>query len=337
MQISFEKFLKITALLASGVGVASGCHVEVVDDAAGGQGNGSGGTSGNTQSGGTSASNAGVASGGRPTSEGGAFGGTAASAGAAGQNLGGASDASGAGGLNGGVVAGADNAGGAAGADACVSGAPAQEGGGFDCSTLPYATDTCPNPSGEGSRVPVPGAELCERYAGERAGSVSLLTDCLGAITKATDQCAPVGAAQALSCETAMLAGTCAAPVAVTACAAIHSACAEVTQAQCVLDLSPLAETRVADVRDCVETSTSTQCAYTYRECRGLPTQALAVTDACGEVLGVCPQVSRSTCEDRLDIYGTGKILDVTYYYYRDCMKKSVATPCASAFDTCTQ
>ncbi|MGC4086810.1 MAG: hypothetical protein QM756_02715 [Polyangiaceae bacterium] len=333
MHISFEKFLKITALLAGSAAIAGGCTIEKVGNGEGGASNsgGSATSGGNGGSGGKLDAGAPSHEGGAPSAEGGS-GGDIATGGDS--TIGGAG---GAGGMAPSTDAGAGGdgeAGGAGGAAACVSGSPAEEGGGFDCATLPFLNQTCPNPSGEGLPVPAPGLELCERYADDRSGSVQVLTDCLKKLPT-TSLCSDTAKAQATACEATMQDRTCAASEASVACAAIHGKCAEISQASCERDLSPLGATRIDQVRACVVGSSSTQCGYTYRDCRGLPTQALDVPTTCSEVLAVCPALPRATCETALDIYGTGKILDLTYALIRDCMATSSAT-CVNAFDTCT-
>ncbi|MFZ5896978.1 MAG: hypothetical protein ACOY0T_38325 [Myxococcota bacterium] len=340
MQISFEKFMKITALLAGSASIASGCTIETTSGGVGGvsgsnssqggslpQGSSEGGTANAGNGGAVGGSNA--ARGGS-TGQGGddtVVGGTWAIGGASGSDNAGGDDHGGAGGLTG--------EGGAGGAPACLSGAPAEEGGGFDCSTLPFAADTCPNPSGEGANVLVTAMEICERYAAERRQPVELLTNCLAALGTTGGLCTAPAATAARACETAMQLATCASSEARSACAAIQTACGAISEADCVRDLSPLGADHVAQVKDCVVTSTSTQCAFTYRECRGLPTEAIDVAAGCTEIITTCPALPRATCESALNIYGTGKLLDVTYYHYRDCMAKSTSA-CATAFDTCT-
>ena len=130
--------------------------------------------------------------------------------------------------------------------------------------------------------------------------------------------------------------GNCASSEAISACRTIHATCDAVSESQCVRDLSPLGADQVLTVADCVQSSDSTQCAYTYRECRGLPSEAIDVVSGCDEIIAGCSTLDRTLCESRLDVYGTGKLLDVTFYYYKDCIAKSAAS-CASAFDTCTQ
>ncbi|HET9934323.1 MAG TPA: hypothetical protein VFQ35_26655 [Polyangiaceae bacterium] len=325
MQISFDKFLKLTAVLAGSASIASACTIETVDGAKGGAAGASGQSQGGL--GGAHAGTGGVDAG-APSSEGGA-----PSAGAGGQTEGGAGGApamEGTGGA-GGVIGGA---GGEGGAVACVSGAPAEEGLGFDCSTLSFAEARCPNPSGEGLPVPVPASEVCERYAAERQGSVDVLVRCLVKLSTA-DLCSATASARAAACERSMRESTCLASEAVAACTEIHERCDAIGVESCSADLSPLSPETVTKVRDCTRASDSTQCAYTYGKCRGLPDQALNVSSVCAALTAECPALPLETCKATLDIYGTGMILDLTYYSYRDCIAKSTAT-CDAAFAACT-
>lgn len=337
MQISLEKFLKLTAVLAGSATIASACTIETTDGGSGGKGGvpGAGGASqggsAGLGSGGLEAGAGGVSAG-APNLEGGApsaDGGAAGNAGAAGSTA----FEGGAGGEVS-VLGGAGGAGGEAGAS-CVSGSPAAEGVAFDCSTLPYAQSLCPNPSGEGLPVLVPASEVCERYSHEREGSVQVLVQCLSKLAP-TDLCSATGAARAAACERTMQESTCVSSEAVAACSTIHAACGAVSEATCIADLSPLSDARIGSVKSCVTSSTSTECAYTYRTCRGLPHQALAVSTLCATLTTECPALTLERCRSGLDIYESGMILDLTYYSYRDCMAKSTGT-CDAAFAACTQ
>jgi hypothetical protein len=381
VNISVERFLYLTAMLATSVTLASGCVSEDKsddreDDTADTGGSGGGGsdegeagaeaTAGSEQGGSTSGdagaeATAGSEQGGSTSGDAGAEatagteqgGSTSGDAGAAGRATGGES-AAGAGGDEGGAgttgapggataggAAGATGAAGASGAT-CVSGDPAEEGGGFDCTTLPYAAETCPDPTGEGLTVVPRGVQICQVFSADRAGSVQVLTDCLAEIEAGTDgYCGDEHAAAVDACVTEMLDRTCISEVATSACEAINTECEAVDVADCEQMLSTQGDAEITSyIQSCASDPAvpDSACEYNYRSCVGLPNELLQVSEVCAAVQADCPALDLATCESRLDYYLTGVIYESSYYYgVVGCMETEQAggAACEVAFDTC--
>jgi hypothetical protein len=230
MEISVEKFLALTALLAASALPA--CTVTTVDSGDHGNAGGGTGTAGSTGTAGT-AGTAGSAS-----TEGGT-GGTGGSASTEGSDDGGVADAS------------ADSA-----APAACFAEGADDGGNEGvCGTLPYAADTCPDPGGEG--MPVLGVQLCDSLQARlKPAAFTELFNCLKAAPGVGDG----GAASCMAHETAAAAcskaifnrSTCAVPDGVAdgggalGCTQIVASCPAndagspgITLAQCQAWLSP--------------------------------------------------------------------------------------------------
>ncbi len=162
MQLKLEKFLKITAVLASAGALAVGCTVnQDVDD--------------NPNTGGTGGGSAGTG------------GGAAGSAGSSGS--GGTAGSSGSGG-----TAGSSGAGGSAGADAgteCLGDTLSNPDAGVEggpCGNLTYIATTCPGPDAGAEGAPSPdGVVLCDyMHAHGRAGVTEELFNCLNALPAAS-------------------------------------------------------------------------------------------------------------------------------------------------------
>jgi hypothetical protein len=262
---------------------------------------------------------------GAPSTEGGAGApGTAGSAGSTGE-------------------AGAAGASAGAGGESCVSGEPASEGGGIDCeAVLPYANETCPNPSGE-SMAPL-GVSRCWQYAQDRQDAVAVLADCLKEIDGSEDgYCGDEHEAAVDACVAKMNARTCTSTAAQTACANIAAVCADVEVAPCVADLSVFGDDRIAYVESCASAEggpPSSACAYNFRSCKGDPDRYIPVEEACADVKAKCPAVDSGACETRLDIYGGGALLEPTYYFMvAACMQteqEQNSASCGDAYETCT-
>ncbi len=294
---------------------------------------------------GTPSSEGGIAGGaGTPSSEGGIAGG-AGTPSSEGAIAGGAGTPSSEG--LGGSAGGPSGEGGAAGAagGTCVSGDPALESG-VDCSTaLPYADETCPNPSGE-SMLPL-GITTCWQYSEERQGSVAVLVECLQQIDGADGgYCGEAHEQAVKACVDEMEARTCPSPTAQTSCVNIAAACADVTQAECVADLSMLSDASVLTVEACAGPSAeggsipASTCAYQYRRCRGIADEYIPVDEACAMVKESCSDVDSSACETRLDIYEGGALLEWTFYSsVLGCMETAqevASVTCSAAYETCT-
>ena len=237
-----------------------------------------------------------------------------------------------------------EGTGGAAGSGGtCLSSDPADEGTGFDCSTLPYYTERCPNPSGEGDMSPL-AAGVCWQYSEQRTESVRVLTDCLAAITvTAEGYCGAEHAAAVDACVAEMQARTCPSSAAIEACASISSACSAVSEEACVAELSVLSDTEITTyVEPCAVATAelSSTCEHAYRQCAGHPDLFVSVQDACDEVRGTCTDVDATTCESRLDIYGGGALYESTFYsFVVGCMQteqEASSATCTAAFETCT-
>ncbi|HET9958613.1 MAG TPA: hypothetical protein VFQ61_29170 [Polyangiaceae bacterium] len=340
MGLSFERFLQITCLLAVGSSAAPGCKVEVTDgedreSRSGGSSSAQGGSSGQkTNSGG--AGEGGGGSGGTLENQGGSGGEDTVNAGAGG------ADADSKGGTDsgsGGSDSMADAGAGGQGVSSCVSGAPAEEGLGFDCASLPFAEAMCPNPTGEGLEVPVVGMQLCEYYANQRTGSVQVLTECLAKLGSDGSACTLAAAEAAYDCEAKMLAQTCASPRAEALCDQLQVNCAEIPQSQCIRDLSPLSDEKIADIENCLDGDEAVSCEYSYRACRGIPERAVTREAACDSLMAQCAGIERRTCLLRVDVYGTGVLWETTLELYRECTVRSTGTgggDCGQAFLSCT-
>jgi hypothetical protein len=214
MQIRVERFLAITAVLASTAVLAIGCVSEEESSGAGGKG-GAGATGGT--------------------------GGTAGSAGGAGEAGSGAT----------GGDAGNAGAGGSAGGDAgpeCVGDTPLNADAGvegFDfCANLPYVNATCAD-AGTESGLPL-GLEVCYHMSWYgRLGVTEALAGCLEGIT-VTDACSQahddavqncINSVWPLACTTGPItvadAGT------LDVCQEIADDCPQITKADCLAAVSP--------------------------------------------------------------------------------------------------
>jgi hypothetical protein len=255
MQIKVERFLAITALLASTAAVAAGCSSEdVATDTDAGVTGGSGGV-GAAGSGGTAGGAAGS----------GATGGTAGSGGTAG-------------------VAGG---GGAAGSDAGVeclgdtTQADAAVEGGI-CSGLPYYKTSCPGDPDAGIEGGFPlGANLCDYMSGHgRPGVTEGLYGCLAAITG--DACAQThdDAVQkciddtfAMSCDVGAVtvgdAGAVSCADVATSCPAVSGGTAGVTESQCQQVINSMNEQTRMDIMQCYNDATPNtgDCADDFTAC----------------------------------------------------------------------
>ncbi len=334
MHISLDKFLALTATLAVGSGLALACSSD--DD---GGTNGAGPT---TSSGGTGGSSGSSSTGTGGSGTGGSGTGGSGTGGSVSST--GGSDAGGAAGSSGEGAGGDAGAAGAMG-DACLESDPAEEGYGFDCSTLPYYEEDCPNPSGEGLSLAPAGVSACWYHAENRTASVELLTDCLAQITAGTEgYCGAEHRAAVDQCLAEMQSRTCASTAAETACTTLSDACAEIDEAKCVGELSVLDDSRVTDdIVPCVASSDmpSSACGYVYRSCSDLPDEYLDVDDACQALREPCSAIDNTECTNRLDIYGAGVLLETTYYgLVVACMQteqEENEASCDAAFLTCTE
>ncbi len=256
MQIKVERFLAITALLASTAAVAAGCSSEdVATDTDAGVTGGSGGVGGGQAGAGGQA--------------GGSTGGTAGQAG-------------------GGGTAGVAGGGGTAGSDAgveCLGDTPQNDAGiEFICDGLPYATTTCPgDPDAgiEGGGPPL-GYSLCTYMeAHGRPGVTEELYNCLGKINE-TDQCSsahddavqkciddtfalactvgPVTVGDAGAVDCAFLASTC---------PAVSGGTTGVTESQCQQALSSMNEQTRVDIVQCYNDAApaTNDCALDFTAC----------------------------------------------------------------------
>jgi hypothetical protein len=171
MEISVEKFLALTALLAASVLPA--CTVTTVDSGDHGNAGGGTGTAGST-------------------------GGTAGTAGSSSGTSGAAGSASTEGNDDGGVPTTDASSDGAA-PVACFAEGADDGGNEGICGTLPYAADTCPDPAGEG--MPVLGVQLCESFQARlKPAAFTELFNCLKQAPGVGDG----GAASCMAHETAV-------------------------------------------------------------------------------------------------------------------------------------
>jgi hypothetical protein len=247
MQIRVERFLAITAMLASTAVLAIGCVVE--EDSSGpGTSGGTGGTGATGGSGGT----AGGAAGGAGQAGSGATGGDAGGGGTAG-------------------TAGTD------GGQECLgdtlNDADASAEAGF-CANLPYAGVTCPDPSLEGS-LPL-GLALCyhmEDYG--KLGVAEEIASCLAAITE-TDACSTAHDDAVQDCVNAVFPKACALEPypdgdggVVDLCDIVSSACAAVTKADCDSALAPFSANGAYDLVVCFDNAQATAdtCQAAFEDC----------------------------------------------------------------------
>jgi hypothetical protein len=224
-----------------------------------------------------------------------------------------------------------------------VSGDPAEEGGGFDCTTLPYAAETCPDPTGEGYELAPRGVQVCDTFSADRAGSVQVLTDCLAEIEQGDEgYCGPEHAAAVDACVAEMRDRTCISEAATSACEAINAECAAVAVADCEKALSTKGDTEITSyIEPCAADPSVPEgaCEYYYRSCAGFPTGLLQVSDVCAELKAGCEEIDVATCESRLDYYGAGVLYESSYYGgVVGCMEteQDGGANCDEAFDTCT-
>jgi hypothetical protein len=300
-----------------------------------------GGATGNL---GGSTASAGGASGGTTTGVGDAGGSTASTGGAS--ATGGKSGTGGAAGTfagAGGIAAtgGSSAATGGTTSLTCVSGDPAAESLGFDCSKLSYYSEQC-DPTGEGMAQDTYGVSMCGRYASERVDSVKIFTDCLMSLTAPSNGwCGAEHKTAVDACRAQMLTRTCPSSAAQSACTAIHATCSAVTVANCVADLSPLGDAEITDsIEPCMEGAglLSSICEYTYRSCARYPALTVSVTDSCNQLILGCSGINLQTCEGLLDFYGSGIILESTFKEtYVGCMQaeQDAGSTCLEAFNTC--
>ena len=222
--------------------------------------------------------------------------------------------------------------------NSCVSGDPAGEGLGFDCTTLSYATEQCPDPTGEGT-VATYGVLMCEAYAAGHVDSVKVLTDCLETLTQPTSGwCGAEHKAAVDACVSQMLTRTCPNSTAQAACVGIHSDCSTVSVANCVADLSPLADAKIAYVGPCMEGAAALVCGYEYRGCVGLPDQSLSISSSCTQLVQACTGVTLQDCETKLDPGATGSVAESTFMWFGVCMQADMDTgsTCSEAFTACS-
>jgi hypothetical protein len=186
---------------------------------------------------------------------------------------------------------------GAAGAPACVSGDPAEEGGGLDCTTLSYAEEACTDPAGE-QTVPY-GVRVCQRYAGARVGSAAVLFECLSGLSEpAEGWCGAAHRDDVDQCVSTMEARTCTAPNAQTVCEATHAGCDGVDVEECVLDVGPLPEETWAELATCVTTDTSDfACRGDYMStCLQLPDRPITSEEGCAFLREECSELTEDAC-----------------------------------------
>jgi len=371
VNISVERFLTLTAILATSATLAVGCVAEDnSDEGASGGDAGSPGSSGSSgsHSGGTGGGEAGsTASGGGD--EGGAAGaaGTEASAGSEAGGAGGgeagttAVAGSDAGGAAGEGTAGAPAAGsageagsvssagapggataGGAGGETCLGGDPAEEGGGLDCSTLPYVDEECPSPTGEGYGPPR-GVSQCWAHADDRSEAAAAIFDCLEAIEEGDDgYCSDAHMAAADACVQQVGALTCANEAATSACEAINENCDDVEIAACESLLNAKGDSRIGYIQSCATDTiyAASQCEYQFRECAGVPMALLDVSDVCARVHEACDGVEVTTCESQITSYYGDPLPESTYaggiVTCMDYEESQGAADCAAAFDECT-
>ena len=238
-----ERFLAITAVLATGSMMSVGCVSE--DDA-------DTNTDAQVNTGGTS-------SGGTGGSAGGSTGGTAGTAtgGSAGTATGGAA--------GGGGTAGA---GGACYGDTTVVDAGAE---GIDCSTLPYALTDCGDDAGvEGSPT---GVAMCTYIAVQgRAGVAEAMLTCLAAI--GGDACGSAHDDAVSNCVQTVYSNSCPPADPSTApsndCVGLAASCPAIAEADCKINIDPLTPAAGEAIMDCYELL-SGDCAEDFATCLGLP------------------------------------------------------------------
>jgi len=224
------------------------------------------------------------------------------------------------------------------GSSSCVSGDPAAEGMGFDCTTLSYYAEECADPTGEGF-ISTYGADICDQYAIGRVEAVKVLTDCLSKLTRpASGWCGAEHKAAVDACRDSMLTQTCKSTTAVTDCASIHSACSSVSATTCTADLSALGDEYAALVEPCMEGAIAASCEYHYRLCAGYPGRYMTVADSCSSLLQSCPAIGSSACTSTVDVYQSGTIDESIHIYLVECMQSEIdaGSTCSEAFTTCT-
>jgi hypothetical protein len=361
MEISFSRFAQLTTLIAAGGSVAIACTVEQVEGdektkgaADGGTGYGVGGahiaqagaSSGLgglggviTQGGsvGNSVSVAGAPSAGEASVAGNA--GSPASAGSPGSatnhvSVAGQSSASG----GAGNYAGASSAG----APSCVTSDPVEEGTGFDCSTLHYYEEVCPDPWGEGT-VSVYGAHMCEFYASGRTESFKTVAACLSALTAPADGwCGAEHEAQVESCRQRMAQMTCVSSSVQAQCATYHDECPALSVQACEAVLSALSDEAALSLDPCIEglSNVPLACAVKFRSCTSHVDHLISVDAACAELKTSCSDIDLASCRTALDERGTGTISEsAARVHISQCIYFSrvfYGETCAEGFASCT-
>lgn len=242
MQLKLEKFLKITAVLASAGALAVGCTVnQDVDD--------------NPNTGGTGGGSAGTG------------GGAAGSAGSSGS--GGTAGSSGSGG-----TAGSSGAGGSAGADAgteCLGDTGSNPDAGVEglCAGLTYYKTFCPGDADAGVEGAFPpGAQLCDYMATYgRAGVTEELFNCLNALPAASacDASHTTGVNACISsvfpqaCDTGGVtfpdAGVVTCQDVATACPAVTNGTAGITAQECQDSINAMNPQTRMDIMRCFDNS----------------------------------------------------------------------------------
>ena len=248
MRIQVEKFLAVTAMLASAAVMGIGCSSEDTDTNNGVSGGGGGGNKGGT--------------GGK---DGSSTGGTA------GSSTGGTAGSS-----TGGVAGGGGTAGSTGDSGTCLGGDAAAEGAEIDCTTLPYYATVCVDPDAGTEGLPL-GVQFCSYMAvnGRTEVNAELLT-CLAAITG--DACAAAHDTAVQSCYDTVAAQACQHAGfpdgdggTYDPCKDIASSCSAISEAQCNLALNPLNSTYVVSVLNCYDTPTGAPCEDDFATCIGLP------------------------------------------------------------------
>lgn len=244
MRMQVERFLAITAVLATGSIMSVGCVSEDDADTK---------TDAQVNTGGTS-------SGGQGGSSGGSTGGTAGTAtgGTAGTATGGAA--------GGGGTAGAA---GACFGDTTVSDAGAE---GIDCTTLSYAATVCGDDAGAEGTEPL-GVQMCNYISLQgRVGVAEAMFDCLAAISG--DACATPHDDAVSACVQSVYGNTCPPADPATApsndCAGLNTICPAVAEADCKINIDPLTPAAGEAVFDCFDLL-SGQCDEDFLTCLGLP------------------------------------------------------------------
>jgi hypothetical protein len=243
MKMRVERFLAITAMLASTAALAIGCVTE--EDSGGGPG-GSGGTGATGGSGGTAGSTAGSA------------GSTAGSAGS-------------------GATGGEAGAAGADGGEQCLGDTAknADAGAEYDfCGALPYVNDTCAD-AGSESGLPL-GLDLCYHMTDYgKLGVTEEMASCLAAITVA-DACSTAHDDAVQDCVNAVFPKAC--PLApyddgdggtIDLCDEVSTACTAVTKAECAAALAPFSSVGAYDLVVCFDAknSTAATCEADFYDC----------------------------------------------------------------------